>query len=249
MSKAATRDRILQAALQVFADKGYHRAAVDDIVRASQTSKGAVYHHFPNKEALFLALVDDFSARLAEGVAAAIAGSRGALEKVGAALRAGLETFARHRDLARILLLESVSLGAAYETKRAEVHGRFAALIQSYLDQAVAEGSVPALDTRVATLAWLGAVNEVVIQWLHGDEPDLLDRAVTVLAPMLLRSIGARSSGPARSHGERDAGGRGDRLDGGRSRERLSRDTRGGRTRARRRRAARRRSPRGNRRP
>ncbi len=64
MSKIATRERILHAALEVFARKGYHRAVVDDIVRASDTSKGAVYHHFPNKEALFLALVDDFAARL-----------------------------------------------------------------------------------------------------------------------------------------------------------------------------------------
>ncbi len=195
MSKTATRDRILQAALQVFAEKGYHRAVVDDIVRASQTSKGAVYHHFPNKEALFLALVDEFSARLAEAIATAIEGSHGALGKVQAALGAGLLTFARHRELARILLLESVSLGPAYAAKRAEVHGRFAALIQAHLDQAVAEGSIPPVDTRVATLAWLGAVNEVVIQWLHSDEPDLLARAVPALTLMLLRSIGAKAAG------------------------------------------------------
>ncbi|HEV8640457.1 MAG TPA: helix-turn-helix domain-containing protein [Methylomirabilota bacterium] len=44
--KVATRDKILSAALEVFAGKGYHRAIVDDIVRASGTSKGAVYHHF-----------------------------------------------------------------------------------------------------------------------------------------------------------------------------------------------------------
>jgi TetR/AcrR family transcriptional regulator, fatty acid metabolism regulator protein len=192
MSKTATRDRILQAALQIFAEKGYHRAVVDDIVRASGTSKGAVYHHFPNKEALFLALVDAFSARLAEAVAMAVERSHGALGKVEAALRAGLETFARHRALARILLLESVSLGSAYQAKRAEVHGRFASLIGAYLDQAMAEGSIPPLDTRVATLAWLGAVNEVVIQWLHSDEPDLLSRAVPALTAMLLRSIGAK---------------------------------------------------------
>ena len=192
MSEVATRERILQAALVIFAQKGYHRVAVDDIVRASQTSKGAVYHHFPNKEALFLALVDQFSARLAEAIAAAVEGAHGALGKVEAALRAGLETFAQHRELARILLLESVSLGSAYEQKRAEVHGRFAALIQGYLDQAVAEGSIPALDTRVATLVWLGAVNEVVIQWLHTGKPDLLTRAVPALTPMLLHSIGVR---------------------------------------------------------
>ncbi len=196
MNKVATRDKILHAALQVFAQKGYHRAVVDDIVRASRTSKGAVYHHFPNKEALFLALVDEFASHLAEAIASAIASSHGALGKVEAALRAGLETFARHRELARILLLESVSLGPAYEAKRAEVHGRFAALIQAYLDQAVAENSIAPLDTRIATLAWLGAVNEVVIQWLYSGEPDLLTRAVPALAPLLLRSIGAGSAGP-----------------------------------------------------
>jgi hypothetical protein len=50
-----------------------------------------------------------------------------------------------------------------------------------------------ALDTRVAMLGWLGAVNEVVVQWLHTDEPDLLTRAVPALTPMLLRSIGVKA--------------------------------------------------------
>jgi AcrR family transcriptional regulator len=191
VTKPGTRDKILQAALEVFAEKGYHRALVDDIVRASRTSKGAVYHHFPNKEALFLALVDEFSARLAEAMATGIAGAHGGLGKVQAALTAGLETFARHRELARILLLESASLGSAYQSKRLEVHERFASLIQAYLDDAVAEGSIPPLNTRVATLAWLGAVNEVVIQWLYRRRPDLMTEAVPALTPLLLRSIGA----------------------------------------------------------
>jgi TetR/AcrR family fatty acid metabolism transcriptional regulator len=195
MSGPATRDRILQAALEVFAQKGYHRALVDDIVRVSRTSKGAVYHHFPNKEALFLALVDEFAGRLAGAVATAIGEAHGALAKVEAALTAGLQAFASHRELARILLLESVSLGPAYQRKRLEVHERFAALIQTHLDEAVAEGSIPRIDTRVATLAWLGALNEVVIQWLYSGTPDLLTEAVPALAPMLLRSIGAKSSG------------------------------------------------------
>lgn len=196
MTTPATRDKILRAALEVFAEKGYHRALVDDIVRASRTSKGAVYHHFPNKEALFLALVDDLAQRLAEAVAVAIGGARGALGKVEAALTAGLQTFARHRELARILLLESVSLGPQYQRKRLEVHERFASLIQGYLDEAVAEGSIPPLDTRVATLAWLGALNEVVIQWLYRGRPDLLTEAVPALAPLLLRSIGAKPARP-----------------------------------------------------
>src|SRR5258705_10518513 len=122
MTTRATRDKILQAALEVFAQKGYHRALVDDIVRVSRTSKGAVYHHFPNKEALFLALVDEFAGRLAGSVAAAIGGAEGALGKVEAALAAGRETFARHRERARSLLLEAVTLGPAYQATRLEGH-------------------------------------------------------------------------------------------------------------------------------
>jgi AcrR family transcriptional regulator len=192
MTKLATRDRILDAALSVFASRGYHRATVDDIVRASGTSKGAVYHHFPNKEAMFLALADDFAARLAHTVAETIAARHGALAKVEGALQAALSTFAGNERLARLILLEAVSLGPTWEAKRAEVHDRFAALIQGSLDEAAAEGSIPPVDTRVATLAWLGAVNEVVIQWLHRrlDDPGATVPALTAL---LLRSIGARS--------------------------------------------------------
>jgi AcrR family transcriptional regulator len=188
--KVATRERILTAALEVFAGKGYHRASVDDIVRASQTSKGAVYHHFATKEAVFLALVDDFAARLATAVATTIAGRQGALAKVEGALAAALTTFAGNERLARLILLEAVSLGAVYEQKRAEVHDRFAALIRGYLDEAVRDGSIAPLDTRTATLVWLGAINEVVVQWLHTGAP-ALTTAAHELTPILLASIGA----------------------------------------------------------
>jgi hypothetical protein len=54
----------------------------------------------------------------------------------------------------------------------------------------VAEGSIAPLDTHLATLVWLGAVNEVVTEWLHAGKPDLRD-AVSPLGRLLLRSIGA----------------------------------------------------------
>jgi AcrR family transcriptional regulator len=190
VSRLSTRDRILDAALSVFAGKGYHGATVDDIVRASATSKGAVYHHFANKEAVFVALVDAFTECLAAEVASVISSRQGALARVEGALTAALSTFRDNERLARLILLEAVALGGLWETKRAEVHGRFAALIRGYLDEAAAEGAIPPLDTRVATLAWLGAVNEVVIDWLHTRDADL-GATIPALTKLLLRSIGA----------------------------------------------------------
>src|SRR5947209_8619890 len=71
--KEATRQRILEAAEEVFAEKGYHGAVVDDIVRTADMSKGGFYFHFPNKQAIFLALMEALTPRLISTAERAIA--------------------------------------------------------------------------------------------------------------------------------------------------------------------------------
>jgi len=77
------------------------------------------------------------------------------------------------------------------------VLGRFLALVRHHLDEAVAEGSLEPLDTTVVADAWLGAVNELVTQWLQGTLADL-EGAAPALATLLLRSVGARVGGRPR---------------------------------------------------
>src|SRR5919197_4711710 len=52
------RDQILAAAMACFARQGYHATSMDDVVRQSGLSVGAIYSYFPSKEELFLALCD-----------------------------------------------------------------------------------------------------------------------------------------------------------------------------------------------
>ncbi len=189
-TEPATRDRLLAAAMDIFAAKGYHGAIVDDIVAASGTSKGAFYHYFPSKQGIFLILMDELAAAVEGGVEAAIATEAGALAKVEAALRVVLETAAARRDLVKILLVEAVGLGPTLERKRLEIHGRFAGLIRRHLDRAVADGSIPSQDTVLAAQAWIGALNEVITQWLMADGTSLTAR-LPGLEALLLRSIGA----------------------------------------------------------
>ncbi len=193
-----TRERLLEAAMDVFAAKGYHAAAVDDIVAASQTSKGAFYHYFSSKQAIFVTLMDALGALLEDGIEAAIAEERGALAKVEAALRVVLETAEARRDLARILLIEAVGLGTELEAKRLGIHRRFAGAIRRHLDRAVEEGSIPPQDTQVAAQAWVGALNELITQWLAEGRGRLAAR-LPALRGFLLRSIGAAGRGAARA--------------------------------------------------
>ena len=55
----ATRQRILKAAQQVFIEKGFHRASIDDVVAACGLSVGAIYNYFPNKDELIRASIDN----------------------------------------------------------------------------------------------------------------------------------------------------------------------------------------------
>ena len=165
--KEATRKRILDAASEVFAEKGYHDAAVDDIVKASNSSKGSFYFHFPSKQQIFFALVDRLIEAMAYSSERAIARESGALAKVDAALAAVFENFSRHRTFAKILMVGGVGLGKAFDEKLMAIHQRFAELIKHHLDEALAEGSISDIDTEITAYAWLGAVNEILIRWLY----------------------------------------------------------------------------------
>jgi AcrR family transcriptional regulator len=72
---AETRERLLAAAAEVFAKKGYEGASVDDVARAAGFTKGAVYWNFASKQELFLALVRERQALLVAEFFTAAAGA------------------------------------------------------------------------------------------------------------------------------------------------------------------------------
>lgn len=186
----STKARILDAALSTFSRKGYHDTRLDDIVDESETSKGAIYFHFANKERLFLALVDQFADLLERRVLEAIEGQAEGMGRVQVALETVLETFGRYRRPAKILLVQAVGLGNVFENKRAEVNDRFARLIETYLIEAIELGDVPGIDTEVVAHAWMGAIYGIVIRWVTTGEPEPT-RIMQTLVPLLLRSVGA----------------------------------------------------------
>src|SRR6266851_77974 len=59
---AQTREKCIAAAFKIFAQRGYHRATMDEIAAAAGVSKGPLYWHFPNKEAFLIALLEKCTA-------------------------------------------------------------------------------------------------------------------------------------------------------------------------------------------
>jgi len=182
--------RILDAAQRVFSRSAYRDASVDQIADEAGTSKGGVYFHFPNKEAIFLALLDRTAERLRKKIESATAAVEDPVAKADTALRTVLGTFAKHRALARLFMVEALGAGREFHQRTAEIRGQFAALIEQHLDVAIAQGLISEIDTTIASRAWFGAVNEVVTHWLLSDRPRPLEDSYDALRPLLMRSIG-----------------------------------------------------------
>lgn len=85
---AATRDAVVAAARRLFAEGGYAGASIDQIAEAARVTKGAVYHHFADKRAVFRAVYEQLASELDGRVRAAIAGAPAPLARVPLAIEA-----------------------------------------------------------------------------------------------------------------------------------------------------------------
>jgi isochorismate synthase len=196
-------EQILDAALRVFANRGYQDAAVDEIASESATSKGGVYFHFPGKQAIFMALLDRAADRLRGKIEEAIGRETEPVARADAALQAVFDSFASHRALARLFMIEAMGGGKDFQRHIAALHDEFAGIIKVQLDEAVRRGVIEPIDTQVTATAWFGALNEIVTRWLITGEPKRLEDAYASLRPLLIRSVGA-TQGVAAAHTLKD---------------------------------------------
>ena len=185
----STRERILDAAMELFSAKGFYDTKLDEIAAEARASKGSIYLHFPNKEKLFIALIDQFADLIERRAKEAIARETNSIARVQAALEAVLATFGKYRRPAKLLLVQGVGLGEVFERKRIEFNDRFVLLIKTYLDEAVAEGIIAPVNTGIVSHAWMGAIYNIMIQWVYTGEP-AKDEIMGALLPLLLKSVG-----------------------------------------------------------
>ena len=186
----------MEAAEALFAEKGYHDAAMDEIVRRTSVSKGGLYFHFPSKERLFLSVMDHLGRRLVRRIEERISSEDRAIDRLEVALATALEVLGRRRRLAKLLLVQGYSMGNAFEQKRTEIYSDFASLIEDNLDRAVAEGSIIPVNAKITSYLWVGAVNEVIIRWLYTGSPDPVREALPELKKILLTGLSARPKVP-----------------------------------------------------
>lgn len=165
MPRSARRAQLLEAAQSVFAESGYHAAAMDEIADRAHVSKPVLYQHFPGKLDLYLALIEQHTSELPELVRAAMASTQDNQERVAAAVRTFF-TFVEREDAAFRLVFESDLLGEPEVAGRvdrmsAECADAVARVIQEDTD-------LPPEQALLLGVATVGMSQTVARSWLHG---------------------------------------------------------------------------------
>jgi|SRR3954452_12646713 len=131
LSAGERREGILQAAVEVFGERGYHASSIDDIARSAGISKALIYEHFSSKEDLHLRLIEENARELLERLGEAMVDTR-AEQRLVAGVNAFFGFVEERRGAWRILFREVTDPGAARTLDRifAQVADVVAALIK-----------------------------------------------------------------------------------------------------------------------
>jgi AcrR family transcriptional regulator len=166
----ATRRAVLAAARSLFGRKGYAETSVDQIADAARVTKGAVYHHFASKKALFRAVYTEVDA-----------------EAIARAVRTG---DSREPPLDQLVAKVNAYLDAALDD---EIRRITLIDARSFIATSIAHGQIADLDPDVLThliggLAWLGGMLVA-----RASDPDVTRAALGKALDAMLRGLAPRN--------------------------------------------------------
>jgi AcrR family transcriptional regulator len=169
---AITRAALVKAARQLFAERGYHATGTHDVVALAGVTRGALYHHFDDKEALFEAIFREAECELQQAAAAPIMEMEvDPWRQLQEGLQSFLSVVARNPGLQRILLIDGPAVLGWSKWRELETEFTLGLLIlglQGLMDSQVIKTQA------VAPLAHLvqAALNEAALLIAHADDPE-----------------------------------------------------------------------------
>ncbi|MDW8329429.1 MAG: TetR/AcrR family transcriptional regulator [Candidatus Bipolaricaulota bacterium] len=178
LDKETRRQQLLDAAIRVFARRGYLETSIDDIITEADVARGTFYLYFPGKKEIFLAVIDHYFELLSELVKELMAREWPAkLERARLKehVLTWLRFFAEHRDLTKVIYREATSIDPEFEDR----WNRLSETVKRFLVERVRRlqknGVLrETLDPRAWALFMEGIFHTAICNYiLQSDRPDL----------------------------------------------------------------------------
>ena len=190
---AGRRDELLEAAVRVFARKGYHTSRVSDIAAEARVSHGLVYHYFASKEDVLETIFRENWGPIAVAIGEIAESDETAQEQLRKVATLVLHAWRRDPETVRVLVRE-ISRSPVLQERIGEFQQAFDAL-ERVIVRGQERGELDrALEPRFATFALWGMLDEVLTGWVLGRLPaesEDVDTAEATVTAMLRRALSA----------------------------------------------------------
>lgn len=192
MNRKKREQLIFDAALQVFSRKGYQRSSVSEIIQEAKVARGTFYLYFKSKQVLFDALLERFMITISNDVKKIISqkkdprlGTEQNIRRLSGDL---IQTLTSYKLLLKFLFIDSQQLDGHINAKVSAFTDQLADIIRHHLNKEVEQGSVRALQTRIAAQCMIGSVKEILTQWILSDGMDI-ERTIQGVIDYLLHGL------------------------------------------------------------
>lgn len=187
LPRTARRAQLLDVALDVFVEQGYHAASMDEIAERAGVSKPVLYQHFPGKLDLYTALVSSAVDTVIEGVREALASTQDNRERVQASMRLWYDSVADQEKAFRLVFESDLTSDPEVRELVDRVTSESAAAIADVIveDTGLSQGAAELLAAGLVGMGHVGAR-----AWLSGASGLSRDDAVTLASTLAWRGIG-----------------------------------------------------------
>ena len=187
----STKRKILSAATRLFAKRGFRDVALEDVVKRTGLTRGALYHHFGSKEQLFIGIVEEVERGLAHRILEAAKVESDPLHQ----LKAGLDAFLNaclDPAVQRILLLDAPTV-LGVERWRSVDADYGLGLLRQALEGAMQAGLLKNQPVQALSHLLLGALSEAGLFVAQSDEPDAARKQVATVLETMLEGLRERT--------------------------------------------------------
>jgi len=185
--------QIIEAAVRIFARKGYYHSRVSDIARVAGMAAGTIYLYFKTKDDILVTLFRDKMAQFVSSARKAIADEPDAVAKLRRLVRLHFEMLEDNPDLAEVLQVELRQGQKFFRGASAQEISAYFALIAAVIDEGVAQGQFrPNVPVKVATKALFGAMDQMATSWVLGKRAYRLVDTAESVADIFLRGVAAK---------------------------------------------------------
>ena len=183
-----TRDDILDAAAQVFRQKGFHGASMSAIADAVNLQKASLYHHVTSKQEILLALLDRALGMLTDHIAGIATQSLPADQKLRHMIRAYLSALAENGDLTSVLLFEHRSLDKKSHARHVPQRDKFEGLWRDVLNEGIQTKVFDLKDLGLAVRALMGVMNWT-LTWYNPNGDKTIEQIADEYSDFVLKGM------------------------------------------------------------